>query len=474
MSNRKAFFALVFIISCAGGIIGVSRARRGIDINKALDKNNVVHVAIIGSGPAGLSAAVYGARFKRNVLVFKGPKPGGLLTETSEVENWPGNKTILGPVLIADMEQHARSLGVTCVQDTVESVDFNQFPFVLHTQQGDTIYALSVIIATGGAPLFLGVKGEQEYWGKGVTSCAKCDAPFYKGEDVVVVGGGDSAVEEAIQLAPYARKITVLVRKDRMKAAQSMQDRLRQYPSITVLYNVEIKEITGDTNQVTGVSLWDNKDKVLKQMPLNGVFLAIGHKPNTDVFKSSLKMDANGYIKLVDGRTQKTSIPGVFAAGDAEDNYYRQAIVASGSGVRAAIDADAFLTEIGLSLSVQEQLRPHLFSAASLETTVKEVATVAAFDELVASGALVVVDFFTPDCPSCNELEPIFNLVARDYAHVAEFIKVDAQELIDLSERLHITKVPCVMIFKEGNLVASYRKVLSKEELKEAVDIFVG
>lgn len=465
------------------GIVCVSRVRKGahtkyarerksIDINNLLHKTNVVHLAIIGSGPAGWSAAIYGARFKRHVVVFNGPTPGGLLTKTSEVENWPGKKTILGADLIADMESHARSLGVQCVQDSIESVDFSGSCFVLRTQQGVTINALSVIIATGGTPIALGVKGEVFYEGKGVTSCAKCDAPFYKGEDVVVVGGGDSAVEEAIQLAPYARSITILVRKDYMRAMPIMQERLLQYPSITVIYNVEVKEIVGDANQVTGVVLWDNKANMLKNMPVSGVFLAIGHKPNTEIFASALQLNKAGYIKLLDGRTQKTSVPGVFAAGDAEDDYYRQAIVAAGSGVRAAIDADAFLTEIGLNPSVEAQLRPYLFSNEHVGVYVKHVKEVKAFDDLINSGGLVVVDFFAPNCPQCNELEPIFNLAAKECAGLAEFIKVDGQDLISLSERFYVYKVPCVMIFKNGNMVARYTSVVTKDELKAAVNKF--
>jgi len=447
--------------------MGISR--KAVEINNAYDKPNIAHVAIVGSGPAGYSAAVYAARFNWNTVVFKGPKPGGLLTETSEVENWPGKKSILGFELMADMERHARSLGVQCVQDTIESVNFNTWPFVLKTQEGITVHALSVIIATGATPVMLEVKGEDTYWGRGITTCAKCDAFFYKGQDVVVVGGGDSAIEEAIQLAPYARSITILVRKDRMRAAPIMQNRLSQYPSISVMYNVEVKEILGDGNQVTGVMLWSIKDRALKKYSTNGVFLAIGHKPNTQVFSSSVSCDNQGYIKMVDCRSQKTSIPGIFAAGDVEDGHYRQAIVSAGSGVKAAIDANTFLTEIGLNTHNKKLLESHLFMDNRLSGSIKEIRDVASFNDVLAAHNVVVVDFFKDDCPQCVEVEPIFVSIAQEYGHVATFIKVNTQQLLDLSGRFHIYKVPSIMIFKQGALVARY-SAINKDQLRSAIE----
>lgn len=470
MSKRIIFLALSIIITCASCVVGIGRARKSIDVQVAFGKPNVVHVLIAGSGPAGLSAAIYAARFGWYVVVIRGPQPGGLLTKTSEVENWPGIKSILGMNLISEMENHARSLGVQFVQDTIETVDFSGWPLTVTTQNGVTLNALSVIIATGSSPLMLGVPGESKYWGFGETSCAKCDAPFYKGEDVVVIGGGDSAVEEAIQLAPYAKRITILVRKDRMRASQIMQDRLSQYPSISALYNHEVTEILGDGNQVTGVTVFNNKTRQTSTMNVAGVFLAIGHKPNTGAFASAVKLDANGCIKMVEGRSQKTSVPGVFAAGDIEDSVYRQAVVAAGSGVKAAIDADAFLVGAGITLQVKNQLKSHLYLGEILEHSVYRVTSIKEFDELVGSGKLVVADFYTDDCPQCKELEPIFGSVSKECGSQATFVKVNAQDLLDLSDRLHIYNVPCVMIFNKGQLVARYARVGGKDELKDAVE----
>lgn len=474
MAKNKLFITVALIVVGCCGLIGMLRAPRlGININGALYKANIVDVLIVGSGPAGYSAALYAARFNYHVVLLKGPNPGGLLTETSDVENWPGQKKVLGSQLINGMEEQVRALGVQIIQDSVETVDFSGWPLVVKTEQGLTINALSVIIATGGVPFMLGVDGEKEYWAKGVTACAKCDAPNFRDEEVVVVGGGDSAIEEAIQLVPYAKKITILVRKDRMKAATRMQDRLLQYPSISVRFNVEVKEVLGDENQLTGIVLWNNKERTLTEMPINGVFLAIGHQPNTQVFASALKVDEQGYITLTDGRSQKTSVPGVFAAGDVEDNYYRQAVVASGSGVRAAIDADAFLTEIGLTPQMKSRLRPHLLTAKEEDVPATFVTSIKEFDTLIAAGNLVVVDFFKDDCPQCNEFEPIFKGVAKQYVGRAEFIKVNAQELIDLADRLYLYKVPCLLIFKDGDIVARYNGIMSKDELKVAVDKFM-
>ena len=292
--------------------------------------------------------------------MIDGPVPGGLLTKTTEVQNWPGNISIQGPEIVNNMKMHAKHLGAHFLSDAVEKVDFSQWPFLITTVDGQQIYALSVVIATGGSPRKLKIKGEEEYEGKGITSCAVCDAPFYKGEKVVVVGGGDSAIEEATHLSAFAKEITILVRKDAMRAAASMQARLKGYPNINILYNVEPKEIIGDGTKVTGISLYNSATKTTELFPATGVFLAIGHDPNTQVFKGQLPLDDDGYI-AVKGRSQATVIPGVFAAGDVEDKVYRQARVAEGSGVRAALDAERFLREIGFDAAAQQAIDAQIY-----------------------------------------------------------------------------------------------------------------
>ncbi len=239
-TNRASILLAIMLLGVLGaiGIIyGTSLVQRAPTDLK--NKKNIVSMAVIGSGPAGLSAAIYGARFNRYTVVFEGDKPGGLLTETTEVENWPGKESVLGPELVGDIKKQALKLGAIFSSQTIEAVDFSSWPYRLRTQDGKTINALSVVISTGARPKLLGLASEQEYMGRGVSSCATCDAPFFQGEEVIVVGGGDSAVEEAIQLSQYAKKVTVLVRKGAMRSAPMMQDRLIEYPHIKVRYNVQ-------------------------------------------------------------------------------------------------------------------------------------------------------------------------------------------------------------------------------------------
>lgn len=445
------------------------------DFKKLEDKKDVFPIVIIGSGPAGLTAGLYGARAKKRTLIIEGTKPGGLLTETSYVENWPGFKAILGKDLMAGIREQVERLGASFIDDSVEKVDFSQWPFAITTDDGKIIYALSVIIATGASPSPLNIPGEKEYWGKGVTTCAICDAPFYNGKEVVVIGGGDSAVAEAIQLAAYAKKITILVRKDKMKAAAASQDLLTGYKHISVMYNMEPKEILGDKTHVTGVKLYNNKTQETFEMPIDGVFLAIGHKPNTGLFKGAVELDRDGYIVLKP-HSMATSVPGVFAAGDVEDRRYRQAIVSAGDGSCAALDADAFLNEIGFNADIAARLQDTQLAAAHvLPSMVKHVASLAEFEEVIASTQKpVFVDFYADYCPSCMQMLPHFNAVAQQFKDYGVFISVDVSALPDIANKYYVNKIPCILIFKDGSLAARYTTAMSKKELCELAAEYVG
>ncbi len=446
-----------------------------IDVNLIADKENIIPIAIIGSGPAGLSAALYGARGNTKTVVINGNKPGGLLTETSYVENWPGSKSILGSELIHDLKEQALHFGAFCLDDAVERVDFSQWPFVIYTEDGKSLNALSIIIATGATPRTLHIPGEQEYWGKGVTTCAVCDAPFYKNENVVVIGGGDSAVEEAIQLSSYAKKVTILVRKDHMRAAARMQERLAGYPNVNIIYNVEVQKIVGNGKHVTGIELLNNKTQNVFHKSISGVFLAIGHEPNTALFKQYLDTDEHGYIVL-QKRSQATSMAGVFAAGDVEDSHYRQAGVAAGEGIKAALDAIAFLTDINFNAQLAAQMRHALFEPRQeMLSQVKSIATYDEFEhEINANEGPVVVDFFADYCPSCMQMLPIFESVAQHFAHQATFVKVDAEKVTDVVKKFFVYKVPCLLVFSEGKVVARYNTTMGRKELSEFVEQFIA
>lgn len=332
-----------------------------IQIKRSFDKQNVIPIAIIGSGPAGLTAGMYGARAGIHTVVFTGDLPGGQLTLTGSVENWPGVRNSLGYEIVSNLEEQARDFGAILIEETIDYVDFSTWPFILYTSSGEKINALSVIIATGAAPRKLGVPGELEYWGKGVTSCAVCDCHLFKGKDVVVVGGGNAAIEEAMQLAPYAKNITILVRSDRMRAEFSMRQKLEEFHNIKVAYNKQVVKVIGDGEVMTGLEIKDSETGEVETMNVQGLFLAIGQNPNTNLFKDKLELSRFGYI-ILEGRSQETSVSGIFAAGDVADSEYRQAVVACGTGCMAALDAVKWLREIGLTERTANILLPNYYA----------------------------------------------------------------------------------------------------------------
>lgn len=316
-------------------------------------------IVILGSGPAGLTAAIYAARAELNPLVIEGPQPGGQLTITTDVENYPGFAAgIMGPELMNQFRAQAERFGTEILNVWIDKVDLSSRPFKLYGKESEdaqeistVIKAETLIISTGASAKWLGVPGEapvpEGLGGNGVSACATCDGFFFRGKPIIVVGGGDTAMEEASFLTRFASKVTLVHRKDSFRASKIMQDRVLQNEKVEVLWNTEIKEILGTKEEgVTGVKLYNNQTQETKEFPTQGVFIAIGHEPNTKLFKGVLDMDEVGYL-ITEKSTMKTNVEGVFACGDAQDSYYRQAITAAGSGCMAAIDAERFLVEHG-------------------------------------------------------------------------------------------------------------------------------
>ena len=303
---------------------------------------DIENVIIIGSGPAGHTAAIYAARAQLSPLMFEGQVPGGQLMLTTEVENFPGfPKGLMGPDLMAELKAQSLRFETRIVPEDVVAVDFSAQPFTVKT--ADKEYrAKAVIVSTGASAMWLGLSSEKEYYGKGVSACATCDGFFFKGKKIVVVGGGDSAMEEATFLTRFAETVTVIVRKEELRASKIMQERAKANSKISFVWNSEVKEIIGDGTRVIAVNLFNNKTNETSELATEGVFVAIGHKPNTDLFKGVLDLDAKGYLVTQPGST-KTNVEGVFAAGDVADHYYRQAITATGTGCMAAIDAERWL-----------------------------------------------------------------------------------------------------------------------------------
>lgn len=301
---------------------------------------------IIGSGPAGYTAAIYAARADMKPLMFTGMQPGGQLTITTEVDNYPGYPNgIDGPQMMEDFRKQAERFGTEIRYEMVTEVDFTGPKHVIKINEKE-LTADTVIIATGASAKWLGIESEERLNGFGVSACAVCDGFFYKGQDVAIVGAGDTAAEEASYLAKLCTKVTMIVRRDEMRASKAMQHRVKNLKNVEILFNTETDEILGDKG-VEAVRVKNNKTGELSEIPITGFFVAIGHKPNTDIFKGWLDMDDVGYLDVIPG-SAKTKIPGVFIGGDASDKVYRQAVTAAGMGCMAALDAERYLTEHGL------------------------------------------------------------------------------------------------------------------------------
>ena len=303
---------------------------------------------ILGSGPAGYAASIYAARAGLNPIIIAGAEPGGQLTTTTEVENWPGDSDDLqGPDLMERMKKHAEKFGVEIINDHISKVNLALTPFVLNGT--DSYQADTLIIATGASAKYLGLPSEQEFLGRGVSACATCDGFFYKGQEVAVIGGGNTAAEEALYLANICSKVHLVHRRDELRAEKILQDRIFKKADegiITIHWDSELEEVLGDASGVTGIKL-KNKDSSISLIDLHGVFIAIGHNPNTEIFDGQLDMK-DGYIVIksgLDGSVTQTSVPGVFAAGDVADKVYRQAITSAGFGCMAALDAEKFLSD---------------------------------------------------------------------------------------------------------------------------------
>lgn len=306
-----------------------------------------VRVLIIGSGPAGYTAGIYASRANLNPLIYEGNQPGGQLTQTTEIENFPGYpEGIQGPEMMDQIRQQALRFGAQIVSKTIAAVDFSQRPFRCVDEDGEVVLADSVIVSTGASAKYLGLPDEEKYRGMGVSACATCDGFFYRKKNVAVVGGGDTACEEALYLSTLAKKVYLIVRKNYLRASEVMQRRVREKENITILFNCNTLGLFGQDG-VEGAKIIEGKGTVNEQIfdiDIDGFFLAIGHHPNTDIFKGQLDMDEEGYI-ITKAPTTRTNVEGVFAAGDCADPIYRQAVSAAGTGCRAALDAERFLME---------------------------------------------------------------------------------------------------------------------------------
>ena len=311
-------------------------------------ENNILDCVIVGSGPSGYTAAIYAARADLKPELYTGLEPGGQLTTTTEVENFPGYPNgITGPELMMDLQKQAERFETKVHYEMITKVEFSKEVGGVHKLWAGEkeILAKTVIISTGATAKYLGLEDEKKYSGGGVSACATCDGFFYRGKDVIVVGAGDTAAEEATYLSKLCNKVTMLVRKDHFRASKAMIHKVNNTPNIEVKFNHELIAIEGENNLVERAVVINNQTQETSKIDVHGIFIAIGHKPNTDVFAGQIALDENGYI-ITEGKSSKTNLPGVFAAGDVQDHIYRQAITAAGSGCMAAIDAERYLSEL--------------------------------------------------------------------------------------------------------------------------------
>lgn len=455
----------------------------------------VENVVIIGSGPAGYTAAIYAARANLKPFMFEGYEvggiPGGQLMTTTEVENFPGFPDgITGPQLMEQMKNQALRWGTEMFTEDVVEVDLSQRPFTVKSAER-TVKTHSIIITTGATAKRLGLPSETKFWNKGISACAICDGatPIFNGEELAVIGGGDSAAEEAIYLTKYASHVHLLVRREHMRASKAMQDRVFKNPKITVHWNTEAIDVYGDT-LMQGLRIKNNQTDEERDLPVRGLFYAIGHTPNTHLFQDQLELDDTGYIVVQPG-TVETSVAGVFAAGDVQDHEYRQAVTAAGTGCMAALQAERYLTAHDL---VQEFHRAETSEKSSTTegkneksstTEGKKVAYQQAteFDAGTTrhvggyalrklyheSDRLIVVKYAAPTCGPCHTLKPILSKVIDEFEGRVHYVEIDITEDPDIAESAGVTGTPTVHFFKNKVLVGELLGMKQKSQYREMI-----
>jgi thioredoxin reductase (NADPH) len=453
----------------------------------------VENLVIIGSGPAGYTAAIYAARANLKPVVFEGFQagglPGGQLMTTTEVENFPGfPEGITGPQLMDRMKAQAERWGAELYTEDVTFVDLSQRPFIIRSEERE-VKAHSVVIATGATAKRLGLPCEGEFWSRGISACAICDGatPLFHGAELAVVGGGDSAAEEAVYLTKYGDHVHLLVRTNKMRASKAMQDRVLNNPRITIHWNTEPVDVFGENGRMTGLKVRDTQTGEESNLQVKGLFYAIGHKPNTSLFEGQLELDDVGYIVTKPGSVE-TSLEGVYAAGDVQDHEYRQAITAAGTGCMAAMLAERWLSVHGL---IQEYHQKTPSSETPPTAEVIEEKPTASPEEVFdinetrheggyalrklfhASDRLLMVKYVSPTCGPCHTLKPILNKVVDEFDGKIHFIEIDIEKDPDIAENAQITGTPTVQFFKDKELVEQLQGVKQKSEFRKVIERYL-
>jgi thioredoxin reductase (NADPH) len=449
----------------------------------------VENLVIIGSGPAGYTAAIYAARANLKPVVFEGFQagglPGGQLMTTTEVENFPGfPQGITGPELMDRMKAQAERWGAELYTEDVIAVDLSQRPFTVRSEERE-FKTNSIVIATGATAKRLGLPCENQFWSRGISACAICDGatPIFHRAKLAVIGAGDSAAEESIYLTKYGDEVHMLVRGDKMRASKAMQDRVLNNPKITVHWNTEAVDVFGNDKHMEGVLIRNNKTGEESKLEVRGLFYAIGHNPNTSLFKGQLELDDVGYIVTQHGSVE-TSVEGVFAAGDVQDHEFRQAITAAGSGCMGAMLAERWLSVNGL---IQEFHQKPETPNNELEHQEKQVASPEEFDINQTrhyggyalrklfhdSDRLLMVKYVSPGCGPCHTLKPILDKVVDEFDGKIHFIEIDIQADSDIAENAQVTGTPTIQFFKDKELLSETKGVKQKSQYRQLIESYL-
>lgn len=463
-----------------------------MSLPRSMTNPAVENLVIIGSGPAGYTAAIYAARANLKPFVFEGFQagglPGGQLMTTTEVENFPGFPSgITGPQLMDQMKAQAIRWGAELVTEDVTSVDFSQRPFVIRSEERE-VRAHSIVIATGATARRLSLPCENQFWSRGISACAICDGatPIFRSAELAVVGGGDSAAEEAVYLTKYGSHVHLLVRGEKMRASKAMQDRVLSNPKITVHWNTETLDVFGEEDHMKGVKIRNAQTGEEDELHVRGLFYAIGHTPNTSLFKGQLELDDVGYVVTKPGSVE-TSIEGVYAAGDVQDHEFRQAITAAGTGCMAAMLAERWLSVNGL---VQEFHQTEASEKPAAEAAHKKTEDEQAAEFDVArtrheggyalrklyhdSDRLIVVKYASPTCGPCHTLKPILSKVVDEFDGQIHYVEIDIEADPEIAESAGVTGTPTVQFFKDKALVEQLKGMKQKSQYREVMQKYVS
>ncbi|MEC4984881.1 MAG: thioredoxin-disulfide reductase [Oscillatoria sp. PMC 1068.18] len=458
-----------------------------------MSNTKVENLVIIGSGPAGYTAAIYAARANLKPVMFEGFQagglPGGQLMTTTEVENFPGFPDgITGPKLMDRMKAQAVRWGTECYTEDVVEVDLSQRPFTVRSEERE-FQTHSIVIATGATAKRLNLPSENKFWSHGISACAICDGatPIFHSQELAVVGGGDSAAEEAVYLTKYGSQVHLLVRGEQMRASKTMQDRVLNNPKITVHWNTEAVDVYGKDDRMNGVRLKNNQTGEESDLPVRGLFYAIGHKPNTDLFKGQLELDEVGYI-VTKPDSVETNVEGVFAAGDVQDHEFRQAITAAGTGCMGAMLAERWLSQHDLITEYHQDTEAQQVEKQEEAAEAKAVAdTEATFDINQTkhyggyalrklfhdSDRVILVKYVSPNCGPCHTLKPILDGVVSEYDGKIHFVEVDIEAEPEIAENAMVTGTPTVQIFKDKEILEQLRGVKQKSEFRKLIDKYL-